>query len=312
MNQDKLAAQTWSGGVPDVRDQRFPVPRSIADAIAGLDGAWFQEARLEGGVEPPCEELAREIRAWASPYLARLLAAPGMVIFQLPPELPDEQLRAGYYLLSRSLGRLDRRYGYLFDVKDRGLDYTKEAVPVSKTRASTGYHTDSTARDYLPDLVGLLCLNAGHRGGESLVVNAADLYRHMIAVAPRLVDVLSQPLYRDVITPGSVNNVEAILANRFPVFSLADGRLTCRYMRFWIETAYQKIGQRMPDGLLEALDFVDAYMNAPGNSLMFQLGRGDALYINNRFLCHGRTDFEDDPANHEVRLLVRTWLHPEA
>src|SRR6185369_16132813 len=129
----------------------------------------------------------------------------------LPDHLSDEQLRAGYLLLSRSFGALNDRYGYLFDVKDHGLDYTRAAVPVSKTRASTGFHTDSTAREYLPDLVGLLCIDPGFKGGESLVANATDLYSHILAVEPRFIELLTQPLYRDVITPGTVNNVEAIL-----------------------------------------------------------------------------------------------------
>jgi alpha-ketoglutarate-dependent taurine dioxygenase len=306
---NRLSGQSWNGTLPDIHAQSFAVPRSIVESIRGLDCSLFHEARLESMLEAADDDLSRAIAAWSSGYLDRLLSSPGFVLFQLPAELSDEQLRAGYLLLSRSFGRLNNRYGYLFDVKDQGLDYTKQAVPVSKTRASTGFHTDSTAREYLPDIVGLLCIDPGYKGGESLVVNAVDLYNHILSIEPRFIEVLTQPLYRDVITPGTVNNVEAILENRFPVFSVTDGRLTCRYMRYWIEVAYQKIGKEMPAGLAEALDLIDGYMADPDNHLTFKLKRGDAFYINNRVLCHGRTDFEDDPAHDKVRVLVRAWVN---
>ena len=303
--------QSWNKIIPDIAAQSFVVPRSIVESITSLDCALFREPGRESDLESsldPNGDLSREIRRWSSGYLDRILSSPGLVLFKLPGDLSDEQLRAGYFLVSRSLGTLNDRYGYLFDVKDRGLDYTKEAVPVSKTRASTGFHTDSTAREYVPDIVGLLCIDPGSRGGESLVVNAVDLYDFIRSVEPRFIELLSRPLYRDVITPGTVQDVEAILRNRFPVFHLTDEGLTCRYMRFWIETAYQKTGEKMPEGLPEALDLVDSYLNDPGNQLMFQLRRGDVFYTNNRILCHSRTAFEDDPENNKIRLLVRAWI----
>ena len=296
-----LSAQSWNKSIPDIRAQRFVVPRAIVESVRELDCSLVHAASSDEG-------LSREIEAWSSGYLDRLLSSPGLAIFQLPADLTDEQLRAGYYLISRSLGTLNDRYGHLFDVRDHGLDYTKQAIPVSKTSAATGFHTDSTAKEYLPDIVGLLCIEPGSRGGESVVVNAADLYGFILSTEPRFLEPLTQPLYRDVITPGTVNNVEAILKNSFPVFSLTGAGLTCRYMRFWIESAYQKTGAKMPDGLIDALDHVDRYMTDPANQLVFQLRRGDIFYINNHFLCHGRTAFEDDPGTGKVRLLVRTWI----
>jgi len=303
-----LSDQSWNRSIPDIHAQRFVVPRSIVESIRRLDGSLFHESRL-GSDPDPDERLSREIKEWSSGHLDRILSAPGLFIFQLPADLPDEQLRAGYFLISRSLGRLNNRYGYLFDVKDQGLDYTKEAIPVSKTRAATGFHTDSTAKEYLPDLVGLLCIDPGYKGGESIVVNAADLYDFIHSTEPRFIAPLTQPLYRDVITPGTVNNVEAILNNAFPVFHVTERGLTCRYMRYWIESAYQKTQAAMPEGLMDALDCVDRYLNDPANQLVFQLRRGDMFYINNHFVCHGRTAFEDDPERDKVRVLVRAWIN---
>jgi hypothetical protein len=304
----RLLAQSWNRIIPDLHELSFAVPRSIVESIAALDGRSFDEARPEPFFERN-EGLLRELERWSSSYLDLIRSAPGLVILQLPGELSDAQLRAGYALISRSLGALNDRYGYLFDVKDYGLDHTKQAVPVSKTRAATGFHTDSTAREYLPDIVGLLCIDPGWKGGASLIANAADVYRFIRQARPQLIEPLSEPLYRDVITPGTTNNVQAILNNRFPVFSVTDEGLTYRYMRYWIEIAYQKTGREMPAGLMDAMDLMDGYMNDPANHLVFQLKRGGIFYLNNRFLCHSRTAFEDDPATHRIRTLVRTWIN---
>jgi hypothetical protein len=37
--------------------------------------------------------------------------------------------------------------------------------------------------------------------------------------------------------------------------------------------------------------------------------RGDLLFINNRFLCHNRTGFENHPHIEKARTLVRTWIN---
>src|SRR5690242_472983 len=156
----RLSELSWNRSISDIGALRFTVPRSIVESIERLDCSVFRESHPEPAFEPD-ESVSRAVGAWSSSYIDQLLASPGLVIFQLPGDLTDEQLRAGYYLISKSYGALNNRYGYLFDVKDQALDYTKQAVPVSMTNASTGFHTDSTAREYLPDIVGLLCIDPG-------------------------------------------------------------------------------------------------------------------------------------------------------
>jgi hypothetical protein len=190
---------------------------------------------------------------------------------------------------------------------DRGLDYTKEAIPVSKTKAETGFHTDSTAKNYLPDIVGLLCLQPALQGGESLITNAANLLNHLYSVYPEYVDLLERPLYRDVITPGTTQNTDAVRANDIPLFQFdkEDG-VIFRYMRYWIESALEKLQEPTPIGLTETLNAVDAFFSLPENTLCFKMNRGDILFVNNRFLCHNRTAFTDGD---KPRVFVRAWIN---
>jgi alpha-ketoglutarate-dependent taurine dioxygenase len=248
------------------------------------------------------ERLEKEINS-------KLIQAPGFLLLRFSSAADDETLRLLYALLCRSIGGLNNRYGYFFDVIDQGLDYTKAAVPVSKTKASTGFHTDSTAKEYLPDVVGLLCLQPGQKGGESQVTNAADLYKHLQNNFPDALIELSKPIIRDVITPGTVNNTEAILENAFPVFSIEAHKLTFRYMRFWIESAHQKTRIPLNEKLLAGLDEIDHFFSKAENLIQFKMNRGELLFLNNRFLCHSRTNFEDAPENNTVRRMVRAWIN---
>jgi hypothetical protein len=240
-------------------------------------------------------------------WLQQLNASPGALRVTTGSQYSESQLRQLYAMTSRALGWINNRYTYFFDVMDRGLDYTKEAIPVSKTKAETGYHTDSTAKHYFPDIIGLLCLQPAKSGGESLITNAANLLHYITHQHPELKDLLHQSWCRDVITPGTVNNTEAILANDIPIYQYdADGGVIFRYMRYWIESALVKLGREIPTELTKALDIIDNYFADSEHAMCFRLERGDMLFVNNRFLCHNRTAFED---GEKPRVYVRAWIN---
>lgn len=239
---------------------------------------------------------------------SKLTSFPSFTLINCDPSLPDVTLRSIYALYSKANGTLNDRYGYFFDVIDQGLDYKKEAIPVSKTRASTGYHTDSTAKEYLPDIVGLLCLHPADAGGDSLLTNAIDLFSFLEKEQPETLLEMEKPIIRDVITPGTVNTKEAIHSNAFPIFSVSDAGLTFRYMRYWIEAAFLKTEQEMPSQLLKGLDATDKFFSMPQNNIQFKMKRGDILFLNNRILCHNRTAFENN-GHSSNRKMVRTWIN---
>eukprot|EP00494_Astrolonche_serrata_P028955 UN29222 len=73
--------------------------------------------------------------------------------------------------------------GRLYDVINRNLSKHGEDVLISATNAASGWHSDSTARDYNPQCVGLLCVQKaivknldGSKGGVLTVVNSINAY----------------------------------------------------------------------------------------------------------------------------------------
>jgi hypothetical protein len=289
------------------------------------EGGWIVAAGAEERAE--CERLAAWARDQAdpvgtyapgvvpSPALERLAERVGAAlrafgvarVVDLDPALDDAALRMAYLATGLAGGPSLDNYGRLFDVVDRGEDYRKNAVPVSMTRESTSFHTDSSARDTCPDRVGLLCLSAAAEGGESLVSSAVAVHEELRRVAPEALRVLYRSYMRDVVTPGTARNLDAVRANRFPVYAFDErrGELVFRYMRYWIERAHEMVGEPLLADERAAFDRLDALLEDQRFALSFRLRRGEMLWVDNRLVAHNRTSFRDDPA--APRRLVRMW-----
>lgn len=224
-----------------------------------------------------------------------------------PPDrdCDDRMLRRYYLAFGVLLGVPLGNYGRLYDVKDRGGDYTKTAIPVSQTRAATGLHTDSSALDVVPDRVGLICIRPAIRGGESRIACSIQAYQRLQKIDGELLEILQQPHLRDIVTPGADRSQR--MRNQFPVFADdPDYRFTCRYMRFWIEKGYERAEVEIPDRLPEALDALDQVLEEENAVANFMLTRGEMLWVDNRTTLHDRTEYEDDPD--APRLLLRQWV----
>jgi len=276
---------------------RLPIPHALRAALPHADQAEAALADvLDGG-----EVVRFDVRRLAD----QLASHDGHAVLGAPAHWTDGQLRWAYAVLLRQLGSLNNRYGKLFDVVDRGLDHTSSNAPVSKTKAATGMHTDSSDARYNPDLVSLLCLQPGSVGGQSLLANAHDLLHRLRKAHPELELVARQAFPRDVVTPGLAQDHDAIRANAIPVFSSDEHGLVFRYMRYWTERAIAKLGEEVPAELTALFDFIDADMAE--HALRFSLRRGDMLIANNRTVVHGREAFEDLPGAAR-RCLVRAWV----
>jgi alpha-ketoglutarate-dependent taurine dioxygenase len=222
--------------------------------------------------------------------------------------LSELQQRLFYLSLGMSTGDLMTQYGRLYSIRDRGLDHTRQAVPVSMTSAATGLHTDSSSVDACPDFVALLCERPSSNGGESLLSNALTAYRKLQATAPWTLRILQSDFIRDVVTPGRSRTHADLLRNRFPIFggTPENAEPHFRYMRYWIEKGHDRTCMPLGDSEVAALDLLDGILESRQNLVRIRLRRGDMLLMNNRILAHARSSYEDSPS--ECRQLQRLWL----
>lgn len=279
------------------------------DAVHAEVSAW-----LESQPEITADDVTVSDLAWMTSLLGlvnrvrqELLAGTGVARIHAPScgTFDERFLRRFFLAFGVLLGKPLGNYGRLYDVKDRGGDYTQTAIPVSQTRAATGLHTDSSARRVLPDLVGLICIRSAKRGGESRIACAIRAYERLRNSAPELLKILERPHLRDIVTPGADQTQR--LDNQFPVFEEhTDRGLVCRYMRFWIEKGYEKSGVEPPPNLNDALDALDRCLEEEGSVAHFHLEPGESLWVDNTTTLHDRTAFDDDAES--PRLLLRQWV----
>ena len=252
---------------------------------------------------PGLQHLANEIRQ-------ELQQGSGVVWLQDCPgkEFTELQLKFFYLAIGTAMGQTMGNYGRLYDVRDYGGSYKTERIPVSQTRAATGFHTDSSARNTMPDIVALLCLEPAQTGGESLVVSSATIHEELRRTNMPVLTSLYREFIRDIVTPGTDKTQEALVANRFPVFSqgLYSPELSFRYMRYWIEKGHREAKMDLNQSDIDALDVLDGLLGSPQFAVRFKLEAGDQLWVNNHIVAHNRTEYEEDPER--PRHFVRMWI----
>ncbi len=219
---------------------------------------------------------------------------------------PDE-LTAVYWLVGQLLGVpfVQNVQGtLLYDVKDTGQD-VRYGARFSVTSAESTFHTDNSFGEDVLDYVGLLCLNTARAGGLSQMVNIYAVHNRLLQTAPDVLAVLYRPFHvdrRGGVRPGEPPTVQ------FPILAWDGRSLLCRYLRYWIEVGQEKAGAPLSQQQKDALSAFDRALAEPALRAEFPLQPGDMYFLNNRWILHNRTAFDDHDEPARKRHLVRLWL----
>jgi alpha-ketoglutarate-dependent taurine dioxygenase len=192
----------------------------------------------------------------------------------------------------------------LYDVRDTGQDLSQGAR-FSVTNYESSFHTDNSFGDEVLDYVGLLCLQTARSGGLSQVVSGFAALEVLRARHPDVLETLRRPFH--VERRGGVRDGEAP-TKRAPVLQWDGQELLIRYLRYWIETGHARAGEPLAPEQVRALDVLDEVLRQPELRVEFNLRPGQMYFINNRWILHNRTAFEDHPEPQRRRHLVRLWL----
>jgi hypothetical protein len=173
-------------------------------------------------------------------------------------------------------------------------DATKKETRVYETNLYLPYHSDPS------DVVGLLSIRKARQGGLSSLISVAALYNEILANHPEYLGLY----YRRWFFAHLCEDQPSLS----PIFSMNDGKLSCRYLRQYIELGHEIMQTPLSKVEIEALDLFDALMARPEFRLDMMLEPGDLQFANNYAVLHSRNAFEDheDPA--ERRKLLRLWL----
>ena len=240
--------------------------------------------------------------------LAELLEGRGFVLLRgLPVEHWSREEQAIAYLgLGSWLGRVrsQNAKGHLLGhVKDLGLDIRNPNVRYYQTNRALEYHTDSV------DVVGLLCLQTAKAGGASYLASSMTVFNEILRRRPELIPALFEPFPTD--RRGEVPEGMKPWFD-IPVYHWHAGRLSCIYVRQYIESAQTQFPQarRLTRAQVEAMDLIDELCNDPDIHLAMDFRPGDVQLLHNHQILHARGDFENWPEPERHRHLLRLWLAP--
>ncbi|HEV3205161.1 MAG TPA: TauD/TfdA family dioxygenase [Gemmataceae bacterium] len=302
-------ARAWTADtIDDPVHWYYPLPPACLEALKQL---------MEDRCRLPCtvtevtlaDAIIRAGRKHLQPVLQAFESGRGFaVIDQVSIDrysVPEAKLL--YWLLGQILGipfEQNVQGTLLYDVRDTGQDVAYGAR-FSVTNAESTFHTDNSFGSSILDYVGLLCLATAKSGGRSQVASAYGVHNDLLAHYPEELHTLYKPFHfdrRGGVLEGQAPTVE------YPVFHW-DGRdLTVRYLRYWIDTGHQKASRPLTAAQNRALDALDNVIAKPEMRVEFDLQPGQMFFINNRWILHNRTAFEDHPDLDRRRHYVRLWL----
>ncbi len=206
----------------------------------------------------------------------------------------DEQINQLYFAIGLYMGEPVKQNpkGDLLGLVMNVGDITKKDTRVYETNLYLPYHTDPS------DVVGLLCIRKAKHGGMSSLVSAAAIYNTIIDEQPELLGVYYRPFCYAHLGTDKMS----------PIFSFNEGKLSCRYLRQYIELGYEQMEIPLSRIETEALDLFDDIMMRPDMRVDMMMEKGDIQFANNYAVLHSRTAFEDNEDEQLRRKKLRLWL----
>ncbi len=181
-------------------------------------------------------------------------------------------------------------YGKLFDVIS-----VPDPNNLANTALGLGVHSDNPYRDPTPGVQLLHCLESEAPGGDTLLVDGFAAAEQLRKEAPDHFDLLTR-------VPASFRfaDKDADLGTRVPLISVDDeGRITAVHFNNR-SFAGIDVAEELVEPWYEAYRAFAAVLKRPEREVIFRLGPGDLVVMQNERALHGRTAF--DPNKGRRRL----------
>lgn len=299
LTQPITGVRAWTARSIDAPESwHYPLPPAVLAACPA-------EAPLPVTAFAPAADVRAGCARALQPVRRALTDGRGFAIIDAPADFPNLPLL--YWLVGHALGspmEQNVQGTLLYDVRDTGQDLAKGAR-FSVTSYESSFHTDNSFGSGYADFVGLLCLQSAKAGGTSQLVSGYALHNFLLEHHADVLPILYQPFHvdrRGGTLPGETATV------RHPIIAWDGRELAFRYLRYWIEAGHDKAGEPLTAGQLRALNVLDECGRRPELRVEFDLQPGQMYFINNRWLLHNRTAFEDHAEPARRRHLLRLWL----
>ena len=221
---------------------------------------------------------------------------------------------AGFPVESYGIEELERLYWGLCSHLGTGLTQNGDAtfihyVTVGKRRPSqgtrgVGFPQRTPLHVDLLDVVSLLCVRPAPDDPPSWIASAPAIFNEFLRGRPDLLPRLFEGFEWDRMEEHGDDETPSS-GYRVPLFSEADGALSCRYNRHWMVSALKRKGE-VPEEVSAIFDLFDEI--ADSLRFEFPFRAGDIQFCNNYTVLHGRAAHAAEREEERQRLLMRIWL----
>ncbi|MDK3018404.1 TauD/TfdA family dioxygenase [Pseudodonghicola flavimaris] len=173
-------------------------------------------------------------------------------------------------------------------------DASKKETRVYETNLYLPYHSDPS------DVVGLLSIRKAKQGGLSSLISVAGIYNEILENHREFLGLYYRPWY--------FSHLCEDMPSLSPIFSFHDGKLSCRYLRQYLELGHEIMNAPLSQVENEALDLFDEIIAMDRMRLDMMLEPGDLQFANNYAVLHSRNAFEDFEEPERMRRLLRLWV----
>lgn len=182
---------------------------------------------------------------------------------------------------------------------------TDGALRPKQGARGVGFPKESRLHVDLMDIVTLLCVRQANDDPDSWIASSTTIHNEILKRWPDALPRLYEGFEWGRMNEHSAGE-SATSGYKVPVFSNADGAVSCQYNRAWIENANAKLDAPMTEADSLILDLIDDI--AKDVRLEFPFHAGDIQFCNNYTTLHGRAAHRMEHSEDQKRILTRIWL----
>ena len=182
---------------------------------------------------------------------------------------------------------------------------TDGALRPNQGTRGVGNPQQSSLHVDLTDCVSLLCVRQAPDNPPSWLASSTMVHQRFVAEHPEALDALYRGFEWDRLEENRPAE-EPTTGYLVPVFSEADGKVSCRYNRHWMARALQRTHERLPAETYHLFNTFDEIAHSVRLDVDFR--PGDIQFVNNYVVLHGRDAHALVDEEEHKRLLMRIWI----
>ena len=242
-----------------------------------------------------------------------LSEGPGFVLIDRLPldKMTPIEAVSVYWVLTSLLGRpVAQKWDgtMIYEVSNSSDTAPGNGIRPDITNVEQGFHTDNAYNSNPPDYVALLCLHPARVGGISRIVNLNTAHELLRRYYPGLLPRLYKPFIWDRQMEHDKQDVKFL---SHPVFSVKNSGICARLGNRLIKQGYALAKTEMDEEGRSALEALYTILDDLLLYKEFFFESGQIQIIDNQFIGHKRTAFEDWSEQNRKRRLVRLWIRNE-